>query len=237
MYKTVEVGAPRAAPREHTMTITTEAVWHELHDNLRAFVARRVPPDDVDDLLQDIFVRIHRGLPTVSRHERLHAWVYQLARNVVVDHYRARGHRLGAALDQAPETMLAAWPETDGEHAAAVREELAVCLQPLLEQLPADYRQAVALADLKGETQRAIAERLGLSLPGLKSRVQRGRARLRDLLGACCQLEFDQRGTVVDCHAHGPCCQDASAAEQTVPPNQPASRPAACSAATAPVAT
>jgi RNA polymerase sigma-70 factor, ECF subfamily len=63
--------------------------------------------------------------------------------------------------------------------------------------LPDGYRRAIELTDLEGLTQAAAAERLGLSLPGAKSRVQRGRARLKDMLLRCCEIETDRRGRVI----------------------------------------
>ncbi|MBW4622370.1 MAG: hypothetical protein KME17_23820 [Cyanosarcina radialis HA8281-LM2] len=75
---------------------------------------------------------------------------------------------------------------------------MASCLRPLLEYLPASYRQAVQLADLDGMTQRAIAQELGISLSGMKSRVQRGRQKLKELLQTCCQIELDAVGNAID---------------------------------------
>jgi RNA polymerase sigma-70 factor, ECF subfamily len=84
--------------------------------------------------------------------------------------------------------------------------------------LPNAYREAVLLADFRGEAQRAVAERLGLSVSGVKSQVQRGRAQLRDLLQACCELEIDHRGSVVDSQARGAaCCQAGDLREPPAP--------------------
>ena len=71
------------------------------------------------------------------------------------------------------------------------------CIAPMVRQLPADYREAIELTELEGLTQVAVAERLGLSVSGMKSRVQRGRARLRAMLLRCCEIELDRRGRLV----------------------------------------
>jgi RNA polymerase sigma-70 factor (ECF subfamily) len=195
--------------------ITTEGIWQELHTNLRAFIARRVPPEDVDDLLQEVFVRIHRGLATLAQRERVQAWVYQITRNTIADYYRVQARPVGVGSEAALIEQIAEEPDDGEEHTAAVRGELATCLEPLVRQLPNTYREAVLLADFRGEAQRAVAERLGLSVSGVKSRVQRGRARLRNLLQACCELEIDHRGSVVDCQARGAaCCQPGDGREQ-----------------------
>jgi RNA polymerase sigma-70 factor (ECF subfamily) len=192
------------------MTITTEGIWQELHTSLRAFIARRVPSDDVDDVLQEVFVRIHRGLASLAQQERVQAWVYQITRNAITDYYRLRARPVDGGPKVALVEPLAEWPEDDDAHTAAVRGELATCLEPLVRRLPDTYREAMLLADFGGESQRTVAERLGLSVSGVKSRVQRGRARLRSLLEACCELEMDHRGSVVDCQAPGASCCPAS---------------------------
>ena len=85
----------------------------------------------------------------------------------------------------------------DEDPAAAVGE-LAQCLRPLLGGLPPDQRRAVELIDLDGWAQSRAARSEGVSLSGMKSRVQRGRRRLADLLGQCCALTLDARGVPMD---------------------------------------
>ncbi|HEY7064282.1 MAG TPA: RNA polymerase sigma factor SigZ [Chloroflexota bacterium] len=190
------------------MTITTEGIWQELHTSLRGFIARRVPAEDVDDVLQDVFVRIHRRLATLAQQEQVQAWVYQITRNVIIDYYRLRARLVREAPDAVRIEPLVEWPEDDDPHTTAVRSELATCLGPLVQRLPDTYREAVMLADFRGQSQRVVAEHLGISVSGVKSRVQRGRARLRTLLQVCCDLELDHRGSVVGCQAPGAnCCQ------------------------------
>ncbi len=80
--------------------------------------------------------------------------------------------------------------------AAELQSELAACLRPLLERLAPPYRKAITLTEREGVTQVAAATRLGLSTSGMKSRVQRARAQLRDLLVSCCEIELDSRGAI-----------------------------------------
>jgi RNA polymerase sigma-70 factor (ECF subfamily) len=181
--------------------ISSEGIWQELHASLRAFIARRVPAEDVDDILQDVFVRIHRGAATLAQQQRVEAWVYQITRNTISDYYRRSARPTAVTLEPALAETLADASNDGDDRPANVRAELAACLDPLLRRLPSTYREAVTIADFQGETQRGAAERLGLSVSGMKSRVQRGRAQLRNLLQACCELEVDHRGAVVDFEA------------------------------------
>lgn len=186
------------------MTTRTEELWQELYDGLRAFIARRVNDQGhVDDILQDVFVRVHRQMDTVSNPGRIVSWIYQVTRNAIIDHYRKPGRQreipLGLSaelelLDEVSETSTATPP---GD-AAEPRAELAACLRPMIERLSQDYRDAITLVEIDGLTQQAAATQMGLSLSGIKSRVQRGRARLKQMLDDCCLIELDRRRTVVD---------------------------------------
>lgn len=170
-----------------------EARWRELRARLHGFVARRVGnPEDAEDVVQDVFVRMQRNIDSLSFAERLDAWAFRIARNAVADHYRSRGRRdlTGEAASKAIEG-LGAEPTSDA------RAEMAHCVGPMVQGLPDDYRRAIELTELEGMTQAAVAERLGLSVSGAKSRVQRGRARLRAMLLRCCEVETDRRGRVV----------------------------------------
>src|SRR5215203_1103297 len=72
----------------------TQQIWSEFSDRLRTFIARRVDSEaDADDILQDVFLRIHRHVGSLQRRERLVSWLFQVTRNAIVDYYRATGRR------------------------------------------------------------------------------------------------------------------------------------------------
>jgi RNA polymerase sigma-70 factor (ECF subfamily) len=182
----------------------TELLWRELRDRLRAFIARRVDnPADVEDLLQGVFLRIHQHLSTVRDTGRLIPWIFQLTRNAITDYYRAAsrryeipGHPLRDSEGDTEERESV--PSLHSEEHTSHQYDLAPCLTPLIERLPEHYREAVLLVEMEGLPQRELSERLAVSLSGAKSRVQRGRDKLKDLLLRCCQVELDKRGNVMD---------------------------------------
>lgn len=185
-----------------SMIPDSQNIWSEVQSGLRAFIARRVADEAVvEDLLQEVFVRMQRGLGGLKRESRLVSWIYQIARHAIIDYYRAPGRRreipAGLAADleayQSSSTMT-----TASEDSGQLRTELAGCLRPMIEHLSVEYRQAVILVDLEGIAQQEAAVQLGLSLSGMKSRVQRGRRQLKGMLEDCCTIEFDRRRGVVD---------------------------------------
>lgn len=171
---------------------STDTIWEQLSTELRRFIRRRVADDHAaDDLLQETFLRIHRNLGTLQDADRLAAWVYQIARNVVRDHHRKAAHSTVALGD--------ADPADDGEDLSPPHGLGAGWLEEMIGTLPEGYREAVKLAELDGLTQQEVARRFGITLSGAKSRVQRGRAMLREALDACCQFQFDHTGRLVGC--------------------------------------
>ena len=170
--------------------------WKDLDARLRPFVARRVRSSaDVDDVVQDVFLKMQRGLAGLRDDERFGPWVYQVARSAIADHRRSAA-RHPLAEGEPPEEVA---PPPDQEEDGAVERELALYVAPFIAMLPSPYREALTLTELSGLTQREAAEMLGVSLSGMKSRVQRGRKQLREALEACCDIALDARGRVVAC--------------------------------------
>jgi RNA polymerase sigma-70 factor, ECF subfamily len=187
------------------LRVTPEpALWQDVASRLRPFLARRVPPAELEDVLQDVFVRIQRGLAGLRDEERFTSWLFQIARNAVVEHHRSRArHPLpdAPAQDELP-------ADAGGDDREASRS-LAACVSVFVARLPSPHREAVTLVELEGLTTREAAEMAGVSLSAMKSRVQRGRAQLRQLFDECCEIALDARGKVTDYTPRvqpTPCC-------------------------------
>jgi RNA polymerase sigma-70 factor (ECF subfamily) len=169
------------------------ALWEDVASRLRPFLTRQVPPAEIEDVLQDVFVRIQRGLSGLRDDERFTAWLFQIARNSVVEHHRTRARH---PLPVVPtDDDLPAEPGDDDRDAS---RSLSACVSLFVARLPSPYREAVTLVELEGLTAREAAEMAGVSLPAMKSRVQRGRAQLRQLFDQCCEIALDARGKIVD---------------------------------------
>ena len=164
------------------MEAHAQEIWQQIHHGLRAFIAKRVANEaEVDDIVQDVWIKMQRGLDGLKDQSRLISWIYQIARHAIIDHYRTPGRRrempAGLAADLEAH-QSASTRTTASEDAGQLRTELAGCLRPMIERLSGEYRQAVILVDLEGLAQQEAAAQLGLSLSGMKSRVQRGRRQL-----------------------------------------------------------
>lgn len=166
------------------------APWQDVAARLRPFIARRVSPTDIDDVMQDVFVRMQRGLPALRDEERFTSWLFQIARSSVAEHMRTRARHPVADGDAEQEQPVAETDEDDRETARA----LSGCVSMFVAQLPTPYREAVTLVELEGLTMREVADMVGISVSGMKSRVQRGREQLRKLFDQCCEIALDARG-------------------------------------------
>ena len=173
-------------------------MWQAHRNELYRFVLKRVRDDAAaEDIVHDVLIKAYTRQETLKEFSKLRAWLYQITRNAMIDYYRSQKPSV-----EVPDELI--YGDT-GEEDNRAQRELARCLVPLLDELPEPYNQALRLAELEGTTQRELASRLGLSLSGAKSRVQRARKMLRGILLKCCRIELDRRGGVVDYEAREGC--------------------------------
>ena len=183
--------------------------WQVLTDRLGAFLRRQLPSQDVDAVLPEVLLRIHRNARHLNDETRFGSWVYAIARNAVIDRLRQKTPvmeplELGA-IDRAFE------PESE--------QALVDCVAPFVARLPEAYRHAITLVELQGLTQAEAARIAGVSLSGMKSRVQRGRGLMRTMFEECCDLTIDARGRIVEAGQRQSCATDGSCAAPVVNPN------------------
>lgn len=166
----------------------TENIWHEYKSRLAAFIRSKVAEDAVDDILQDVFMKIHLRINSLKDDTKLESWLYQITRNAITDYYRTK--RIS---EELPDWLEQPQPEEE----ESIRKELSSCLQPMVGELPDKYHNAIRMSELENRTQKEVAEQEGISLSGAKSRVQRGRVLLKTMLYDCCQFEINKKNQVV----------------------------------------
>ncbi len=142
-------------------------------------------------------MRIHNHIDSLKDETRLPVWIYQITRNVIADHFR-RQEKENRQLQNLPE-----------ESETTLNEAMTEAVQDMIKMmnsLPPEYCEALCLTELEGLSQKEYAEKLGISYSGAKSRVQRARKMLRDMLMQCCHYQFDKYGTVLAISPAGCCC-------------------------------
>lgn len=181
------------------MSAILETIYTDFHSKLHNFIAGRVSdPDTAEDILQNVYLKIHANIGGLRETDRLQSWVYQITRNAIIDHYRrARPQEelsdsLASSHDDEPDAV----------------SQLASSVKGMLHCVPDKYREALELTELQGLSQVELATRLDITVSGAKSRVQRAREKLKEAFLDCCHFEFDHLGRVVDYHPNCEKCAD-----------------------------
>lgn len=178
----------------------TEILWIKFRLELKSFIASRVNNDSLaEDLLQDVFVKIHDKIDQLHDDSKIKAWIYQLTRNVIADYYRG----------VANEDQILTDPHENTEDSQEFMSEALEDMINMMEELPSSYCEALCLIELDGLSQKKYAEKKKITYSAAKSRIQRARKKLKDMLMKCCHYQFDKYGTVINIFpANCCCCQD-----------------------------
>lgn len=169
-----------------------ESILEQFGKPLKDFIKSRVKTDqDAEDILQDVFYKIYKNLDHLNDTNKIYAWIYQITKNAIIDYYR-NNKSDNANLDHFEENIDGTYEEVNAN------EEISQCIKTMINSLPEKYKQALILTEFQNLTQKELAEKMGLSVSGAKSRVQRARIKLKELLLGCCRLEFDHYGNVID---------------------------------------
>jgi RNA polymerase sigma-70 factor, ECF subfamily len=176
-----------------------EEIWLKFENKLRAFILSKVHDESVAaDLLQEVFIRIHANIDKVNDRTKLQSWIFQICRNLIIDYFRSyQKEQKNRSLAFESE-----YEETSDDFMSETLEDMI----KMMSDLPPEYCEAVCLIELEGMSQKAYADKIGISYSGAKSRVQRARKMLKDLLMNCCHYEFDKYGTVVGIYPANCCC-------------------------------
>ena len=160
-----------------------ETIWEDFSKKIYAFIRSRVEDDPTaDDLLQEVFVRIHQNIKSLHNNERLESWIYQIARNLIIDHYRQTRRYQQVGGSEELETMNVKDDKNPNPLRSAEQLEAARFLMDGLQALAPELKEAVILRDLEGMAYQEMADLLGIPEGTVKSRINRGRLELTKLL-------------------------------------------------------
>ncbi len=191
---------------------STEELYDRFHAELWRFVRARVASDaEAQDILQTTYLRAHAHLTDGDPPDNPRAWLYQISRNLIVDTARraARGRELEDALATDPSATTAERDAADLDGGAL--SLVARALPLFVNALDEPYRRALKATEIEGLTQTEAARREGISISGMKSRVQRGRRLLRASLERCCEFYTDATGRMISCAPRTDCpCRESA---------------------------
>ncbi|NOI89501.1 RNA polymerase sigma factor SigZ [Vibrio splendidus] len=176
-------------------SLDLEQVWAEYQQALKSFLHSKVSNTaDVDDLLQEILIKTYQNLDKVQDTSSVKSWLFQLANHTIIDFYRKHARQQRDSQIDAEDLWF-----TDLDHNSEFKQKLSLCIEPFIQALPEQSSSLLLAVDIKGQSQKEIAEAQNISYSTVKSRVQKSRGDLKNLFEECCNLSLDQQGNVIDC--------------------------------------
>jgi RNA polymerase sigma-70 factor, ECF subfamily len=173
------------------MTTEVTTIWADFHKELKAFIINKTRNSaDADDILQEVFLKIIRNIDKVNRAENLRQYLYGIVRNTINDYFR---NGKPFADDKEIEEKFTE------EEAQSLNATIAdCCIKPFINMLPDNYREALLITEFQDISQKELAEKLNISYSGAKSRVQRGKEKLKELILNCCAYQSDKYGNLIN---------------------------------------
>lgn len=164
----------------------------ETHERRMYAVALRMcgNREDAQDCLQDAMLRVYRALNGFKGQSTFSTWVYRITMNTCLDELRRKKNKQNASLDSL---LDAGWSPKDEDNTPekhAIQREMKERLHNAIRDLPEDMRSAVVLRDIHGLSYDEIAQTLNINVGTIKSRISRGREKLRAELKGISEL-FD----------------------------------------------
>ena len=185
------------------MENNTEYIWNEFHKHLKLYIIWRIySKNDADDILQEVFVKIHTNIGKLKEEKKLKSWIYRITRNTIIDYYRKNKSSLVVS-DEYMNNLSYEYEPNDQN-----LKEISKCIKPLIKSIPKKYQQAIEYTEFQGYTQKQLAEELGITTSWAKSRVQRAKTKIKEVLNKCCEIELDRQGGIVDYKSKGEKCNE-----------------------------
>ena len=173
--------------------------WESLTGKLYIYLLKNVKDKAIaEDILHDAFLKILEKRQFYRYNENYDGWAFRITKNVLIDYYRKT--KTNVNLESIKKDLDENKDETD------TYKHLIPALKEFIENLPEKYRKPLILSDIEGVKQELIAQKLGLSVSGAKSRIQRARKMLKEYFLKCSEYKYDRRGRVIEFYPRGSSC-------------------------------
>jgi len=177
-------------------------IWNNFDTQLSALICKKTKHQDhCHDILQDLYIKVIENIDKIEKAENVKSYLLKMADNAVTDHYRKQSNK--PANDFSEDILLPGEAELND----ASLQLADCCLRPMIESLEPIYKEALIMTELESMTHKQYAEKIGISYTNAKTRVQRARQKLKDVILECCIYEFDKYGNIVSCQKNlEKCC-------------------------------
>ncbi len=180
-----------------------QQIYDEVHPKILRYMARLAGEAEAEDLTQEVFMKVNRGLEEFRGESQLSTWIYRIATNTGIDRLRDCPVHQGSTIELSDDLIEIEDREMwTGERALSVeqqlvRQQMNDCIRNFIHQLPEHYRTVLILSELEGIKNQEIATILGITLETVKIRLHRARAKLRHELEAHCEAYWVEENEFV----------------------------------------
>ena len=175
-------------------------IYKQFHSDLLSYVKSKVRSrEDAEDILQNVFIKISSGIDKLDEDVKLKNWIFTITRNTIIDYYRVNANKKKLAVSEELDDQIADVEEMDQT------KGLDQCMGSMIALLPDEYHDIIVESEIKGVKQKDLAEKYGMAYPSMRSKVQRGRERLKQLFHNCCHIETDKLGNVIEAQGKSDC--------------------------------
>jgi RNA polymerase sigma-70 factor, ECF subfamily len=181
-----------------------ETIYAQFNAELLRYVKSKVrSAEDAEDILQNVFIKITSGIDKLSDDMKLKSWIFTITRNSIIDYYRTNATKKNVITS---EDINEDFPELDNDDPTKGLDQ---CMGSMISLLPEEYREIIIESEINGIKQKDLAVKYGIAYSSMRSKVQRGRERLKQLFHNCCHISTDVRGNIIDAQGKencgGPC--------------------------------
>jgi len=166
--------------------------WEELNKHLLFFIKKRIKTkEDAEDILQDVYIKLHKNIDTLTDEKKLVSWIYQITRNTINDCYK-RCYRIKKV--EFEEYHI----ELTQEEEENLNDEILISMKKIIEELPKDSKELIKLYEFEDMSHSEISEKLEIKENTSKSRLKRAKEKLKNQLDECCVFQIDKFGNILD---------------------------------------
>lgn len=167
--------------------MTFNEIWDQHKRHLLNFIKTKMDDEHIaEDILQEVSIKLVDNLNRKTEIKNYKTWLFQVARNTIADYYRKKEKQAHLSMPQS---------EVITNSSACVCDLSGFVIQTYL---PEKYSRPLYLSDIEQKPQQEIAEMLNLSLTATKSRIQRARKKLKELVSVCIDISYNNKGQVSD---------------------------------------
>ncbi len=177
-------------------------IYQEFQPKIVPYLRRLLGNQDAEDIAQEVFAKVSRGLDSFKGQSKLSTWIYRIATNTAIDKLRSASFKHSsentALIDETTvEDRNDSLDHTDPPiDQKVIRKEMSQCVREYIDRLSPDHRTVLVLSELEGFKNREIADILEISLENVKVRLHRARASLKKVLDDGCDFYQNEAGTL-----------------------------------------